>query len=161
MSTLGVTLTQKWALMALEKLATSKMADLASQVKISNFHVVHDNINQMSRVSHQRISRNSHFESGTAATIFIPPGEANYGLPTTNKELLRKTAEGAMTPITPHEIKQLHANAAPRIFSQNVCTVLRILIDAPGFRFDDCEDRDSKVFKRPPVSEAHLQYVVA
>ena len=146
-------MSQKWALRALEKLAKNKMADLASQVKMSSFHVTHDNINQVSHVSHQRVNHNSHFESGTAATVFIPPYEAGYRLPGTNEELLRKTAEGATTSITPHEIKQLHADAAPRIFSQNVHTVLRILVDASGFEFDNYKDRDSEIFKRPPVSE--------
>lgn len=154
MSTLGVTMSQKWALNALEKLVKNKMADLVSQVRMSSFHVVHNNINQMSRVSHQQVNHNSHFESGTVATIFIPPYKASYRLPMTNKELLRKTAEGVTTLITLHKIKQLHADTAPRIFSQNVYMVLQILVDVPGFKFDDYEDWDSEVFKHPPVSEA-------
>jgi hypothetical protein len=122
MSALGVTLSQKWALTAVEKLAKSKMDDLVNRVKNTSFHTTHDNINRMFRVSHQRVGHNSHFDSGTAATVFIPPDETDYKLPETNEEFLKKAAEGATTPITPHEIQELHADAAPRIFAQNVHT---------------------------------------
>ena len=113
MSALGVTLTQKWALTAVEKVARSKMNDLADQVKTSNFYTTHDNINRMFRVSHQQLGHNSHFDSGTAATVFIPPDEADYKLPVTNEEFLERTARGTKTPITSHEIQELHADAAP------------------------------------------------
>ena len=154
MSALGVTLTQKWALTAVEKVAKSKMNDLVNQVKISSFHTTHDNINRMFRVSHQRVGHNSHFDSGTAATVFVPPNEANYNLPLTNKEFLEKTAEGAKTSITSHEIQELHADAAPRIFAQNVHTVLEILVKTPGFKFDTYKYQNSEIFDHPLVSEA-------
>jgi len=109
MSALGVTLTQKWALKAVEKLAKNKMNTLVNRVKTTNFHTTHDNINRMFRVSHQRVGHNSHFDSGTAATVFIPPDETNYKLPETNEEFLKKAVEGAKTSITSHEIQELHA----------------------------------------------------
>ena len=153
MSALGVTLSQKWALGAVEKVAKDKMDDLARRVRTEGFHTTHDNINRMFRVSHQRTGHNSHFDSGTAATIFIPPYEADYQLPETNEEFLEKAAEGAKTPITPHEIQELHVAAAPRIFRQNVHTVLRMLVNAPGFEFKTYDGRDNDVFDYPPVSE--------
>ena len=45
MSALGVTLSQKWALTAIETVAKNKMDDLANRVKSTNFHATHDNIN--------------------------------------------------------------------------------------------------------------------
>jgi hypothetical protein len=63
-------------------------------------------------------------------------------------------AEGARTPIALHEIQELHAEAAPRVFAQNVHTVLEILVNAPGFKFDTYEHQSSEIFNRPPVSEA-------
>ena len=154
MSALGVTLTQKWALTAVESVAKHKMDDLVDRVKTTNFHTTHDNINRMFRVSHQRVGHNSHFDSGTAATVFIPPNEAEYQLPKTNEEFLRGVAEGAKTSITAHEIQELHANAAPRIFEQHVHTVLELLVKAPAFEFKTYEHRDSEIFNRPHVSEA-------
>jgi hypothetical protein len=154
MSALGITLTQKWTLTAVEKVAKNKMDDLANRVKNTGFHATHDNINRMFRVSHQRTGHNTHFDSGTAATIFIPPNETDYKLPKTNEEFIRQAVEGAKTPITPHEIQELHANAAPRILAQHVHTVLKILVSAPGFEFNTYKHRDSKIFDRPPVSEA-------
>jgi hypothetical protein len=154
MSALGVTLSQKWALTAVEKLAKSKMDDLVNRVKNTSFHTTHDNINRMFRVSHQRVGHNSHFDSGTAATVFIPPDETGYKLPETNEEFLKKVAEGATTSITPHEIQELHADAAPRIFAQNVHTVLKMLVNAPDFKFKTYEHRSSEIFGRPPVSDA-------
>ena len=47
MSALGVTLTQKWALTAVEKVAKSKMDDLMDRVRTEHFHTTHDNINRM------------------------------------------------------------------------------------------------------------------
>ena len=154
MSALGVTLTQKWALTAVEKVARSKMEDLVKRVKTTNFTTTHDNINRMFRVSHQRVGHNSHFDSGTAATVFIPPKETSYQLPESNEEFLKQATKGARTPITPHEIQELHADAAPWIFAQNVHTVLKMLVNTPGFQFDTYEYRDSEVFTHPPVSNA-------
>ena len=154
MSTLGVTLTQKWALTAVEKLAKNKMDDLVKRVKTTGFHITHDNINRMFRVSHQRAGHNSHFDSGTAATVFIPPNEPDYKLPGNNAEFLWSAAEGSKTSITPLEIKELEIEAAPRIFAQNVHTVLKMLVSAPGFELDTYEHSDSEIFVGPPVSEA-------
>ena len=154
LSALGVTMTQKWALAAVEKVARSKMDELSNRVKTTNFHTTHDNVNRMFRVSHQRAGHNSHLDSGTAATVFIPPNETDFQLPKTNEEFLKNAAEGAKTPITAHEIQELHADAAPRIFAQNVHTVLKMLVNAPGFKFDTYEHRSSEVFNRPPVSDA-------
>ena len=67
---------------------------------------------------------------------------------------MRKAAEGARTPITPDDIQNLHAEAAPRIFAQNVHTVLRMLLDAPAFELGTYQHRDNEIFNRPPVSEA-------
>ena len=63
-------------------------------------------------------------------------------------------AEGAKTSITAHEIQELHANAAPRIFEQHVHTVLELLVKAPAFEFKTYEHRDSEIFNRPHVSKA-------
>ena len=46
-----------------------------------------------------------------------------------------------------------NAEAAPRIFAQNVHTVLRILVNAPGFKFNTYQHRDDGIFDRPGVSE--------
>lgn len=113
MGTLGVALTQKWALTAVEKVAKNKMKDLVNRVKTASFRTAHNNINRTLRVSHQRAGHNSHFDSsGTAATVFIPPNEVDYELQETNEEYLRKTAEGAKTQITPLEIQELHNDAS-------------------------------------------------
>ena len=147
-------MSQKWTLVALEKVAKSKMDDLTARVKVSGFSIIHDNLNRMVRVAHQRIGHNSHFDSGTAATVLIPPDEDEYKLPTTNKKFLEKTAEGAMSSITSDEIQELYINAAPRILSQNVHTILKMLTNAPDFEFSTYEHRTSGVFDHPPVSVA-------
>ena len=51
-SALGVTLTQKWALASVERVAKNKMDELANQIKTTRFHMTHDNLNRMFRVSH-------------------------------------------------------------------------------------------------------------
>ena len=69
LSALEVTLTQKWALTAAEKVAKRKMDNLGNRVKMMNFSTTHDNLNRMFRVSHQRIGHNSHLDSGYTATV--------------------------------------------------------------------------------------------
>ena len=108
----------------------------------------------MFRVSHQRAGHNSRFNTGTAATVFIPPNEPDYKLPWSNAEFLWNTPEGSKTSITPLEIKELEIEAAPRIFAQNVHTVLKMLVSTPEFELDTYEHRDSEIFVRPPASEA-------
>ena len=161
MSALGVTLSQKWALAAVKKVVKRKMDDLVNRVKESSFYTTHDNINRMFWVSHQRVGHNSHFDSSTAATVFIPPDEADYKLPETNGEFLEKTAKGARIPITSHEIQELHADVAPRIFAQNIHMVLKILVDTSDFKFETYKHRDSKIFDYPlsPFSY-YVTYVV-
>ena len=122
------------------------MDDLANQVKSTNFHATHDNINRMFRVLHQRADHNSHFDSGTAVTVFLPPNEADFQLPETDKEFLRQAAKGTQTPITPHEIQELRANAAPQFFAQNVYMILNMLMNALGVGFYTYKQLNSKVF---------------
>ena len=77
----------------------------------------------MFRVSHQRAGHDSHLNSGTAATVIIPPGEPGYEPPEKNWGFPGKASEGAKTPITLDEIQNLQANAVLRVLAQNVCTV--------------------------------------
>src|ERR1700753_1363110 len=83
-----------------EIVTRNKMDDLAKQVKSTNFHATHNNINLMFRISHQQADHNSHFDSGTAVTVFLPPNEADFQLPETDEEFLRQAAKGTQTPIT-------------------------------------------------------------
>ena len=46
-----------------------------------------------------------------------------------------RIAKGAKTPIAPHKIWELPADAAPQVFARNVHTVLKMLINVPGFGF--------------------------
>ena len=98
MSALGVALSQKWLLGAVERVAGDKMDDLAKRVRTEGFHTTHDSASWMFRVSHQQTGHNSHLDSGTAATIFISPYEAGYQLPEKNEEFLKD-------PNNPHEIQ--------------------------------------------------------
>ena len=101
MSALGVTLSQKWAFTAVKGVAKNKMDELANRVRTTGFHATHDNVNWMFRVSHQQTGHNSHFDSGTAATVFIPPEEADYKLPETNEEFLKRAAKRCQDPDNP------------------------------------------------------------
>ena len=69
MSALGITLTQKWTLTAVEKVAKNKMDDLGNRVKMMNFSTTHDNLSRMFQVLHQRIGHNSRLDSGYTATV--------------------------------------------------------------------------------------------
>lgn len=71
-SFLQSTMSQKWAFKGIDTLATHANLELRRQIHHCKllFNLSHDNINMQFRVYEQRINRQSHFDSGTASTIY-------------------------------------------------------------------------------------------
>lgn len=73
MSSLGLTMSQKWAFQGINMLAEHANAELRRQIHELKllFLFSHDNINRQFWVFEQRVDRQTTFDSGTASTIYL------------------------------------------------------------------------------------------
>ena len=73
MSSLGLTMSQKWAFQGINTLAEHANAELRRQIhELKLFFLFsHDNINRQFWVFEQRVDRQTTFDSGTASTIYL------------------------------------------------------------------------------------------
>jgi hypothetical protein len=69
----GLTMSHQWSVRALRTISENEMATVRDMVQHLPFVVTHDNINIPFRVFSQRINNQSHFDSGTASTLFFQP----------------------------------------------------------------------------------------
>ncbi|KAI0687714.1 hypothetical protein BC835DRAFT_1419737 [Cytidiella melzeri] len=106
----------------------------------------HDNLNLAFKVYEMRANHKSHFDSGTAATIYIirdpnatPPDRLTY---------MQKRAIGCRNPITALDIFKHEAAAASRLCENAVFFIKRVLLMHPSFA--TWEYRDHPLFLRPP-----------
>jgi hypothetical protein len=82
MSSFGLTMSQKWAFNGIDTLAKRVKMELRHQIYDLRlqFYFSQDNINIQFRVYEQRFDRQSHFDSGTASTIYLIPGSEGQRL---------------------------------------------------------------------------------
>ena len=104
----------------------------------------HDNLNLPFKVYDQRINNQSHFDSGTAATLFIIKDP--HAIRPSMQELQEQRALGARNPITLVDILKLEMDASYRHRSRAISHVLTILKDTPAFDFQSYEGKDHRVF---------------
>ena len=71
LNALGITMSQQWAYSAIEHLAKCGQLSLQKDIKKYPWFGTHDNINIPLKVYEQTLSNQSHFDSGTAATIIV------------------------------------------------------------------------------------------
>jgi hypothetical protein len=166
LNALGLTMSQKSAYDAIKGLCDRLQKQLHNDIETYPWFGTHDNINLPFRVYEQRLHNQSHFDSGTAATIIIvkDPTAVRPDL----QAFQRQRALGAKNPITYRDILKLERDAAPRLRVRTVHRVLRFLIDSPDFDFDSYEHKKDKVFDGPasrhqiPVGAQHrtTQYML-
>ncbi len=145
---LGVTMSQKWAYDGIDSLAEQARESLIRDLAIYEFHGSYDNMNVPFKVYEQRLSNQSHFDSGTAATIFIVKDQS-IPLPT-SQSVREKFAAGAKTPLSFKDIIKLELQASPRIKRQAVYYILRVLFESVAFDFDTYGDKDHALMAPPP-----------
>ncbi|THG93439.1 hypothetical protein EW026_g7797 [Hermanssonia centrifuga] len=145
----GLTMNQKWVYTGLERLSETSRTTLLLEIKTFPYRGSHDNLNIRFVAYEQRLNNSTHFDSGTAATIFvikdpsvIVPDCAAYQA---------KWASGAKDPITYPEILDLDYNATTRLDQQSIHIILGFLVNAPAFEFNTYVYKDSEVFSRPPA----------
>ncbi|PCH45075.1 hypothetical protein WOLCODRAFT_77838 [Wolfiporia cocos MD-104 SS10] len=143
---------QSWVYDALDTLAVLVHKAMLNDIKNYPWFGSHDNLNITHRVFEQRLSNQSHFDSGTAGTIFVVKDPSTVRL--NSRELQAQIALGSKSLITLEEIYALNSVAGPRIHQRAVYKVLSILINSPGFDFESYTLRGDPLFEPlPPVQQ--------
>lgn len=149
---LGITMSQKWAYDGIERLSGRVQKALLEDIAKYPWFGTHDNINIPFRVYEQRLANQSHFDCGTAATIFIVKDPA--AVRPSNQAFQRQQAIGAKDPITYKDVMKLEFAASARIRARAIHRVLLFLTDAPDFAFETYNQNYHDAFKPPtPVHQ--------
>jgi hypothetical protein len=149
---LGITMCQKWAYDGIERLSSRVHKALLDDIAKYPWFGTHDNINIPFRVYEQRLTNLSHFDSGTAATIFVIKDPT--AVCPDNRVFQQQRAIGAKDPITYKDVIKLEFAASARIRARAIYRVLSFLTDAPAFAFKTYDDKDHDLFKPPlPVHQ--------
>lgn len=154
MSSLGLTMSQKWAFNGIDTLAKHANMELQQQIHDHKllFYFSHDNVNIQFRVYEQRVDRQSHFDSGTASTIYLVPGSEGQQL--NNRALQEQRKIGRTNPITAKDIVKATIPAAARVMSRMRYWILQFLLDSPDFDLEKYDNRnDARLKPPPPVHE--------
>jgi hypothetical protein len=152
---LGITMSQKWAYRGIEQLSGQVRSSLLDEIEKYPWFGTHDNINIAFKVYEQRLNNQSHFDSGTAATIFIIKDPA--AISPNNLAFQQKRAIGAKDLITWEDILELEATAGLRIRRRAIHQVLSFLFNAPAFDFKSYSQRNHSLLKPPvPVHQLPL-----
>ena len=124
-----------------------------------------DNINLPFKVYEQRLSNQSHFDSGTAATILVIKDPSAVQL--NNWAFQQQRASGAANPITYKDIIKLKHNASLHLQALAIHQVLVYLTTAPGFSFETYAGNKDSLFESPsldklPIGPEHVtcQYML-
>ncbi|EKM48930.1 uncharacterized protein PHACADRAFT_214588 [Phanerochaete carnosa HHB-10118-sp] len=141
-------MSQKTVYTAVDTIAETTQERMKADVKDYPIRGSHDNINIRFQAYEQRTDNKSHFDSGTAATVYpvkdpdaVPPNAAAYH---------EKRAAGSQNSITPLDIFELESQASPRIHTRAVYQIIRFLIDSAPFDLSTYEHKESELFKPPP-----------
>lgn len=144
---LGITMCQKTAYRCIENISNAARKSLTSDISRYPWFGSHDNVNLGFKVYEQQLSNHDHFDSGTAATIFIikdpackPPNPFNAR---------EKFIQGSKNPISRLDILDLDNAAHPRLTKHAIYQVLKVLTHASTFDFDTYFYRDDPLFDRP------------
>ncbi|EGO28171.1 hypothetical protein SERLADRAFT_434025 [Serpula lacrymans var. lacrymans S7.9] len=69
----GITMSHRWSVRAFKSISSNQMDKVRHLVRSHPFVISHDNLNIPFRVYSQCIDNQSHFDSGTAATVYFQP----------------------------------------------------------------------------------------
>ena len=143
-----ITMSQKTVYTAVDVVAETQQKQMQTDIQEYPFRGGHDNINIRFQAYEQRSDNKSHFDSGTAATVYpvknpgaVPPDYAAYH---------EKRATGSQNPITPFDVLELDSKASPRIHARAIYQILHFLIDSTPFEFASYHAKDSAAFRPPP-----------
>lgn len=151
---LGITMSQKWSYDGIQALSERAHKAMAEDIAKHPWFGIHDNVNIAFKVYEQRVNNQSHFDSGTAGTIIVIK-DPKCVAPDYAASRVR-FINGVNNPITFRDILQLESQASGRLKALSVHLVLKFLIDAPDFDFDNYKYSSDPVFSRP-MSTSQLE----
>jgi hypothetical protein len=141
---LEITMSQKWAYRAINTLSEQIHLTLLDDIEHYPWFGCHDNINLPFKVYEQRLGNQSHFDSGTAATILVIKDPD--AVQPNNQAFQQQRALGAANPISYKDIIKLEHDASPRLKAHAVHQVLMYLTTAPDFSFKTYTDNKHSLF---------------
>ena len=113
-------MSHQWSVRALTKISDNEMENVRKLVQTLPFVITHDNVNIPFRVYSQRLDNQSHFDCGTASTVFFQP-DAPLEHPLCNRTLQDFRAQGRKSPLSITKIYDL-AQAAERTSTSETST---------------------------------------
>ena len=143
--TFGLTMSHKWSMCAFTTISANALETVCQQVHSVPFVISHDNVNIPFRTFSQRLDKQHHFDSGTAATVYFQP-DAPLEHPLCNCTLQETREEGRKHPITIHDIFQLETKSAAARHARNIHRVLQYLVNSPEFNFRTYPYKDHNIF---------------
>jgi hypothetical protein len=148
--TLCITMSQKWSYNGIQALSERARKAMSEDIVKHPWFGMHDNVNIAFKVFEQRLDNQSHFDSGTAGTIIIIKDPAcvipDYAA---SRD---KLIDGINNPVTFWDIIQLDSEASGRLKAFTVHLILRFLVDAPDFDFENYKHNDNVLFSRPTLT---------
>ncbi|TDL27181.1 hypothetical protein BD410DRAFT_714083 [Rickenella mellea] len=150
--TLGLTMSHRWIYDGMETLAKTSMDTLRKDIKTTPWLISHDNLNIPFQKYEQRLDNQSHFDSGTAATVFLAKGP---NVPRLNVDKLRECrATGSKEPFNLYDLFEADSKAGKDFRERDIRRVLRFLTTAPEFSFETYSNKKSFIFApAPPVNQ--------
>jgi hypothetical protein len=144
---LCITMSQKWSYNGIQTLSDRARKSMAEDIRKYPWFGMHDNVNIAFKVYEQRLSNQSHFDSGTAGTIIIIKDPACIA--PSHAASRARFVDGVGNPVAFRDIIELESKASGHLKSLAVHLVLRFLVDAPDFNFNTYKYNDAVVFSRP------------
>lgn len=145
----GLGMAQRTAYRLINEIADQEITERNELVKEHPFRAGHDNLNIAFKVYQARLDHDSHFDSGTAATVYvIQDPEAASPDPQAYSD---QWTVGVKNPITPIDLVMLEAAAHERLAEQAKYFILKFLMEAPAFSFSTYEHKAHHAFQRPPA----------
>ncbi|KAI6140218.1 hypothetical protein BKA82DRAFT_4331999 [Pisolithus tinctorius] len=138
----GLTMSRKWSVRAFTTISANALEKVHQQVRSMPFVISHDNMNIAFCTFSQRLNKQSHFDSGTARTVYFQPN-ATLECPLKH-------------PLTVHDIFQLETKNAARQRARDIHQVLQYLVKSPESNFQTYQHKDHDVFLPPAPIEKIL-----
>ncbi|KAI0756508.1 hypothetical protein C8Q80DRAFT_1051872, partial [Daedaleopsis nitida] len=145
LSAVGLSMSQKWVYNALEAISEAAHKQRDMELAVYPYLGTHDNVNFRFRTFEQRSDHHSHFDSGTAGTIYVIKDP--YVIRPQSKFYHEQRILGSHSLITPDDIKRLEIEAAPRLASRAVDVILQIIIDTPSFQLSSYIGKDDPLLR--------------
>ena len=135
--------------MGIDHIVQSAQQNYTLDVQGEHFIISHDNLNIPFRVYEPTANRQSHFDSGTAVTLYTFPQTRGMVLDAAAFREIRRS--GREKPIDAGTVLMINSGTNTRTKPRFIHWILRFLLEAPEFDINNYEYRDSEALKPPPA----------